>query len=383
MSPVVTVFLGWVKSLKLSTLNKNSPGQNAQLTALCDPRILNSRVRLISRGTEDCAQDIFSMEICGTIHAPSDTHSITVQVSIVDQTQPVIKHVEAKIKKWQEKDSSIFCYKADLGRLSGKDTTVSDWMAVAKIEVDWLILPRKGQRNLRFNTSIFSAETGDEIAHAVCSFIYENTASGYLDLAENINRTKTLAVVLGFAVSAADGKLFNCEVEVIKNWARENIGNPCDKTGRKLEKALKKTMAFFRDGNQVDTYKICKEIAEISPLVNRYDILNLCLNVVLANDSVTAEEQAILKNLAKWLEVDMERFRAMAEKVLPIGTYKIKDMEFALGVTVDMSQAQVNKQLNHEYQKWNARVTNSNPAVRVQADHMLNFIAEARSKQTC
>jgi len=36
--------------------------------------------------------------------------------------------------------------------------------------------------------------------------------------------------------------------------------------------------------------------------------------------------------------------------------------------------------LNKEYAKWNARVTNTDPQVRTQADQMLGLIAEARSQ---
>ncbi|GAG30423.1 unnamed protein product [marine sediment metagenome] len=87
-----------------------------------------------------------------------------------------------------------------------------------------------------------------------------------------------------------------------------------------------------------------------------------------------------MKNLATWLNLDMNRFRCITERILPANMHEIKDAEVILGVTSDMSKEAARRHLNEEYRKWNARVTNSDPAIQTQADHMLKFIANARSE---
>jgi tellurite resistance protein len=205
-----------------------------------------------------------------------------------------------------------------------------------------------------------------------------------MDLQENIERTKILAVALAFAVSAADNKLYDCEIELIKNWARDNIleNSASDKDEHKLDKALEKTIAFFRGGNKLDAYNICDEIVGIAPVAQRYDILELCLYVAQSKGSVTTEELALLKNMADWLGADHERFRIMMEKVLPVEMHEVRDIETILGISSDMSREKVRKHLNKEYSKWNSRVTNSDPDIQSQADQMLKLIAEARSQYT-
>jgi len=352
---------------------------------------LDCRVQLTRQKKDNCVFDAFDVEICGSISARRDTDNATLKVSIMDITDGAAKAkpVQARVKQWQIQDSSpqgggppIFCYNADLGRLPRQVTTLSDWMSVAQLHVDWLRFARKGKRNLQFNTSILSCESGKELACGKCTFAYENPDFGYIDLEENIRRTKTFAVALAFAVSAADDKLYDCEVEFIKDWARANIGGAqaSDKVRRKLEKALNETIAFFRDGKQLDTYEICKEVVEIAPLAERYDILDLCLYVAQANGSVAAEELDVLKDLANWLEVDTNRFREMMGKILPVSMCEVKDAEVILGVTSDMSGENALEHLNKEYIKWNSRVTNSNPEIQSQADQMLKLIAEARSR---
>jgi hypothetical protein len=122
---------------------------------------------------------------------------------------------------------------------------------------------------------------------------------------------------------------------------------------------------------------------EIVPLAQRYDILDLCLHVVQANGVAAAEEIALIKNFAEWLEVDTNRFRGMVEKILPVGMHEATDQEVIFGVSADMSKEKTRRQLNKEYNKWNSRVTNPDPKIQHQADQMLKLIAEARAKSEC
>jgi len=280
-------------------------------------------------------------------------------------------------------NSDVFCHNADLGKLPNKDTTLPDWMSVAKLQCDWMLPPHRGKRNLQFTISIRSGLDNQEICDAGCNLGYENPAFGYIDLQENIRRTKTLAVAIAFAVSAADDKLYNCEIELIKNWARNNIdvSQASEKAKHQIENALKITTQFFQSGYKVDTDEICREVVEITSVAQRYEILELCLQVAQAKGVATKEEITLLQNLADRLEVDGDKFRAMMEKILPVTIHQVKDMEVILGVRADMGKEETCQHLNKEYRKWHARVTNSDPQVQAQADQMLQFIAEARS--TC
>jgi tellurite resistance protein len=349
-----------------------------------DLNVLNCRIQRKNHQEGGCIVDAFSVEICGSIHAPSDKNNAVVRISIQDITEGSVfpKPVQAKVKQWQAADSDVFCYSTDLGRLPNHVTILSNWTSVARLRVDWLVFPYKGRRNLRFDISIYSARDNQELASALCCCNYDNPSFGYMELQENIERTKTLAVALAFAVSAADNRMYDCEIKLIKKWARDNIDPSLesDRDGRKLDKALNEIVNFFRDGNKLDSYEICREIVEIAPATKRYDVLDLCLHVAKANGSVAIEELEMLKNLANWLEIDGEKFRTMMEKVIPVEMHEVKDIESILGVTSDMNEDKTRAHLNKEYVKWNARVTNTNPEIQSQADQMLKLIAEARAQ---
>jgi uncharacterized tellurite resistance protein B-like protein len=354
-----------------------------------DMRVLNCRIQWTKQEEENSIYDAFSIEICGSIQAPSDNCDTTLQISITDVTDGAAnpKVVQSRLPQWSSPngpDPSAFSFRARLGKLPHQVTTLSDWTSIAQIRFDWLMFPRKGKRQLQFATSIMSADGNQQFARAQCEFACENPMFGYIDLQENGERTNILAVALAFAVSAADNKLYDCEIELIKNWARDNVleSSASDTDEQKLDKALEKTISFFRGGNNIDTYKICDEIVAIAPVAQRYDILELCLYVAQSKGSVTAKELTFLKNMAEWLEVDSERFRIMMEKVLPVDMHQVRDVETILGITSDMSKERVRKHLNKEYSKWNSRVTNADPDIQTQADQMLKLIAETRSQYT-
>jgi hypothetical protein len=375
--------------IKSRLLHQAEPENLQESSQPIDMRGLNCQVQWTKLEEENRIYDALNLEICGSISAPNDMCDITLQISILDITDGIdeAKVVQSRLPQWSSQngpDPSAFSYRAKLGKLPHSITTLSDWTVIAQIRFDWLLFPRKGKRQLQFTTSIISADNNQELGRTQSEFTCENPAFGYMDLQENIERTKILAVALAFAVSAADSKLYDCEIELIKNWARDNIleNSTSDKDERKLDKALEKTIAFFRGGNNLDTYKICDEIVVIAPVAQRYDILELCLYVAQSKGSVTSEELTLLKNMADWLEVDHERFRIMMEKVLPVEMHEVRDIETILGISSDMSRENVRKHLNKEYSKWNSRVTNSDPDIQSQADQMLKLIAEARSQYT-
>ena len=375
--------------IKSRLLHQTEPDRLEESSRPIDMGTLNCRIQWTKLEEENSVYDAFSIEICGSIHAPSDKCDTTLQISIMDVTDGAAnaKIVQSRLLQWSLQDGpdpSAFCYRSRLGKLPHQVTTLSEWTSVAQIRFDWLLFPRKGERQLQFTTSIMSADSNQELVCARCLFTCENPAFGYMNLQENIERTNILAVALAFAVSAADDKLYDCEIELIKNWARDNIleNSASDEDELKLDKALEKTITFFRSGNNLDTCKICDEIVGIAPIAQRYDILELCLYVAQSKGSATAEELTFLKNIAGWLEVDLDRFRIMMEKVLPVDMHEVRDVETILGITSDMSKERVRKHLNKEYSKWNSRVTNADPDIQTQADQMLTLIAEAKSQYT-
>jgi len=364
--------------------NRPSPDLYAPL----DMNILNCRVQMTETKDGDAVYDAFAVEICGSIHAPSDTCGATLNISIQDVSDEsraeAVLDGNPLVNSHGRTDTAEFRYVAELGRLPRRVTKLEDWTAVARLRTDGPVFPRRGKRTLQFKTSVLSADGGRELAAARCNFVYDNSQPGYLDLRENAERTRVLTVALAFAVSAVDNRLYDCEIELIKKWARANVLDDAEsrssQSRAKLEKALSKTVAFFTEGNKLDVYGLCEEIVEIAPLGQRHEILDLCLRVSKAKGSVTAEEMAMVKGLADQLEVKAGKFRDMVDKILPVEIHEVMGVDEILGITSDMSSEKTRRHLNQQYSKWNSRVTSANPDIQSKADQMLKLIAEARGR---
>ena len=359
--------------------SRNPKGQTSPT-----PGGLQCRVLTPSQADHSGTGEAFSVEICGCVRGPSDSACVGAQVVITDVTEGDAEAlpVHSSTAQWQANKPAAFCYRGELGKLPGSTAVLSQWMPVAKIELDSLILPRKGSRRLRFSVALVSSDTGRKLAWAECDHVFENDSFGYVDRQENTEQTKTLAVVLAFTVSAADGKLYDCEIDVIKDWARGSIdyAEISEAASKQFEKALDQTVEFFRSGHQVDSEKICAEITDLAPVSDRYEIVELCLEVARAKGMAGAEELELLKKVSEWLEIDSDKFRTMTAKILPINMHEVENAEIVLGVTPDMDSESTRRRLNDEYRKWNARVTSTDPDVQMQADSMLKFIAEARNQ---
>ena len=301
-------------------------------------------------GDEIC--EVLAVEIRGTVEAPQDAYPTKVSISVSDVTdgrsdpEPVYR----RAKEGRQAELTSFSVHADMGKLPRKRTVLSEWVCVGKIDPGRLLTPRKGLRCLAFSAWVLSRDTGQELACAHCYFDQEIRQFGYIEMEEHAERTKMLAVPLAFAVCAADNTFPDCQVDLIKNWARSNVDTTTatQSAKKKLEKALKEAMGFFRQGHRLDVRQICEELVEIASMGERYDILELCMRVAAADGCVHAEELELLKDMAIWLEADAERVHTMADAILPASMHEVEDLEFVLGVNSNMSAEEARQQLNRE-----------------------------------
>jgi len=382
-----TAFIRTVRSHFAPDANPISP---LDVPVQPDMAGLNCRVCFGPEGRDGSSGDSFVVEICGTIHSHAENDEAALRVTLTDVTGAPhdSKPVLSKAGQWRLNDSNAFCYSAGLGRcrqaslagLAGGETILHNWMRVARLQTGWLVFPRRGERSLLLRASIVSRRDAQELAQAECVFPYYNEESGYIDAEENRQRVKTLAIALAFTVSAADAKMYKCEVDFIKAWARGNIcpSGASNRARRRLEKALNETFTFFRRGRRLNTQGICRELVRLASPADVQDVMALCLHVAQAKGSVAPEELAILGDLARWLGIDADTYRGMVERILPVNMHQVKDTQLVLGVGADMSEEAARQLLNREYSKWNARVTNRDPQIQAQADEMLSLIAEAR-----
>ena len=369
----------YFENIRSRLLRRFRSGSSVQPFVL--PSALYSSVELISR--QD-SSPLFAIKIRGSIHSFADLPRTTVRITVADVTGGPENSlpVRGSDKGWQLPDSQKFCFVTELGPLPASITTIADWTTIAQIDPDWMEFPHSGKKTLLFSISIFGFDNPVEVASSDCTFVYESTAPGYIDLHENAERSKILTVTLAFTVSGADGSLSDSEIEMIKKWARKNI-SPADRPDNakgQLERALNKTISLLRSGNTINAEKVCLELAKIAASAFRLDIMELCLQIAKAGGAVSRTKLNLLKNISSWLAVDKKIVPSLVQKILTPDICEVQDAELFLGVRSDMSSEQTRLLLNEQYKMWSARVTNFDPQIRRKAAGMLRFIAQTRTQ---
>ena len=207
-----------------------------------------------------------------------------------------------------------------------------------------------------------------------------NDSSDCVKVADDVNAATSLAIPLALAVAGVNSWISRGQGRVVEAWATRNgaISPGSGRVGYVFAKLVARFIAFFPSRHLARAAVFGKEIAGISPFAVRCDILELCLRVVRAGGFASVAQLVMLKKMACCFEIKTDRFRSMVERILPITIHEAVDMEICLGVTTEMDNSQICHQLSKEYRKWNARVTNSDRQVRIEAERMLKLVSRAR-----
>jgi len=380
---VLLVWLGWVQPwMPRFVINKkNIPDPIPQRAS-----DLHCRVALTGAEDRNNESTAFEVNIRGLVSAPSDKCEVDVQVLIADVAQDLsgAKPVLSSVRQFQMEDSPAFCFRSHIGNLPNRQTVLSNWTPIAKIRADLLRFPRKGKRTLKFVTSVISVAGERELACGVATIDYQNNQAGYIDARENQQRSEILTARLAGVFCRSAGKVNESAAGVVTDWIGARIKSSANKDDQarrraELEKSLQNAFESSEAKNQSDINATGRQMAETATIIERYEAMELCLQTARAAGRINQEHIDVLGTLANLLRVDPDKFLAMVQKILPLEMYEKQDVRFILGITSDMSPEEVRRQLNHEYRKWNARVTHPDPATRAQAGRMLTLIAEVRA----
>ncbi|MCK4960348.1 MAG: hypothetical protein KAT00_13130 [Planctomycetes bacterium] len=330
--------------------------------------------------------EVFIVKVQGRVVAPSDMFDMDIQILLADVTDGAgdPKPVLGTVSQWQMEDSPVFCYRVHNGKIPRRELLISEWMTVATIRADYLQFPRQGRRRIQFVASLISHQTSAELVCAGAVMDYENAQTGYIDITEDNNQARVLTVRLAVAVAASQGHGNQAQLDVIRQWMDEHI-MACQSNTNKLvirdmlEGALKETTELIESNKKVDIDSVGREMAGALEVIERYNAIELCLHIAGQGDSISGRQIDILRRTAELLDIDGEKFRAMAQKILPVKSGQDDYTNFILGITDDMTVEEKREQLNDEYCKWNGRVTSRDTTIQDQADEMLALIAQVRN----
>ena len=347
--------------------------------------------------TDKAESEYYSVEIKGQFPLSSSV-DVTCLTSILDVTDGednpkfVLSHIDA----FQEESSSAFGSKAPIGIVSG-DQGFSKWVEVSKVFPFILQTPFSGSRKLKILIRLMDSDDIDQIqfgfggndnywVHALEVRINQKE-KGYQESFEERNEGMTLCVKLAMSVAMSDGSFDKKEGQVIKKWMTKAISHLSDDKKKEMKVALNSAMSESNKALKSGTFlrsPIIKRLNKINDTGMKYDVMELCYDVMAADGKADKNEITELNQIGTALKLDnkeLEKIRDMRMIDLSGSIDENDDPQTLLGIDATWSKPKVKSHLMNEFKKWNSRLNSSSEKKdREHAQRMLDLIGEERKK---
>jgi len=351
-----------------------------------------------SKKVSDYTFEFLEVQVRGLIPVPQSQVDCSIYTHIFDITDQSHRPIMSALEGYSEPNSKTYQYITELGPVPF-ESGYKSWVTVSRIILDYIVLPYSGNRNIliqvcvvptnnppKSNLGFREGNTDQIYAISKTTTNYQTEEIGYLESANNRREVEEIIIELGFHIAASDGQLSPEEGTVIKEWASDilassNLDNN-ENEKQRLNKAI--TTSFERANNgQIDSDNLVNRLNDIATVQEKYEAIELCLDVMKADSIADENELNQIDIIAKKMEIDPDRFRALQDRRLAevkhIDTTQ-RSIEQILGITPKMSKEDIRKHLAREYTKWNSRVLSEDENVRTRAKEMLIHIANARKR---
>jgi tellurite resistance protein len=331
---------------------------------------------------EETEFSVLNIGIRGAVSAPYGGFKTKVRVELFDETEEKLP-ILVMLEDLQAPGSLAFLYQEEGPTLPYAENFMTDWVDMFSFPLDLMVFPRSGIRKITILFYLLDS-AGKRIVEKASSTVNVNfSEKGYLERQEERIRVRELTLRLAMAVSAVDGHLAGEESELIKKWVTEHVDlndDEDDEERDSLNRAIKTAYRDLTEGEGIKISPLCEEINEKASTAEKYDALELCVELAGADSVAEKEEMAVLKEIAENLSIDQSKLRGFVDKHLPVMIHADQSVEDLIGLTPDMSAAEKKKVLRRAYRHWNGMVTHADSQKRQQAVEMLALIASERAK---
>lgn len=361
-----------------------------------EPYFGPAEITVTDEKREESGIEFKSVKLRGLI--PVDrAATVTVSTHLMDVTeednwQPLISYAEAL----QEDNTIAFQQKQEGISLTPGDSFTS-WIQCAVILPSALQAPYKGPRKIAVIVVAYSESDPaalhsgyyDDVEKLVIvkrtDLMLEFEDVGYLEERENSELCRLLSIEIAVAVAMADGALDDTEGEVIRQWMAKNIefysGDKQEEMRQRFNTALQNAYSDASDGS-LSFSPLCERLKDIGDKKSKYDTIELCMDVMVADGVADPEELDTIKSIAEIIDFDLSEMDRMKEERL-IDNNLLSNSENSyhiLGIDESWNKREKLKHIRSEFQKWNNRLTSlPEGEERENAQRMLDMIAEVRA----
>tara|TARA_B100001057_G_scaffold166494_1_gene167214 strand:+ start:1581 stop:3089 length:1509 start_codon:yes stop_codon:yes gene_type:complete len=202
---------------------------------------------------------------------------------------------------------------------------------------------------------------------------------------------------LAIHLASLENKINQAEINIIKYWLRDKYSwglfDYFDLDESEDVKIKKAELSFFlsqsclkAENKKIDFSNIISDLNEKANLNQKYEIINLLLNVASSDDKLGLKEDKFVNEIAQGLNLDLNYF----QQIKNIAIANVSNIEQSenldisvFNLTENMTKEQKCLKLRQEYSKWNRQTNNNNENIRNRAKKMVKYAAEMRKKYGC
>jgi uncharacterized tellurite resistance protein B-like protein len=313
-----------------------------------------------------------------------------------ETSMPILSTFE----RMSEADSRVFEHAVSIGNM--QDKYWPDWARVSALIPESLIGPHKGTRTIELSCFLWYAHLkpkfergflaeGISFDGAINVFKHEfklklNNA-GYMEVDEERLRVQIASIKLAISIAMADGSLDQSEGREIKKWIKGIVDSTSESQKNEIKDALNIALedAYKSIKNQpINIEQTCNDIKDIGSSADKFDLIELCLDVMAADGMADKEELKQIELISRLVGIDYDEISKMKDQrliQLDPSSSSNAGLEEKLDINPKWTNEQINKHILAQYGKWNGRLNSLSEGIkRENAQKMLDLIAEARKK---
>jgi len=318
-----------------------------------------------------------SIQIAGRITARQDQTDTDLAVDILDVTDGAAKaeKVLSLSPDWRQAETPEFYYRTHNGMIPYKDAVLVHPILAARVPLHLLRFARRGRRRLQITVTVLALPHSEPIAAACATVEYVCCNEGYLEIQQR--REQVLCACTELACAAAWG---GCDIPqaaaAIRQWVAQATQRftPRSDIAAPIQQLADKEFRY-------DIAGACECVMAWGQKSDRTAAFDAALGAVAAQSGLSEPQQQRLWTIADKLGLSPEQTMELCQKRLLTPNCPLERWPLLLGVYQELSTEDLRRRLTEEYRRWNARVTHTDPKIRMQADIILTLIAELRSRQ--
>ena len=297
-----------------------------------------------------------------------------------------------------EESSRVFEHAVSIGNM--QDKYWPDWARVSALIPESLIGPHKGNRTLQlqcflwyehlkpeFERGYLPEDTTGGINVFTHEFNLNLTNPGYLEVDDERLEVQVASIKLAISIAMADGTLDKSEGTEIKNWVKGIVDSAGESQRSKIKETLNNALEEAYNevkSSPINIEQVCADIKDIGSAADKFDLIELCLDVMAADGEADKEELKQIEQISKLVGIDYDEISKMKDQRLikldPTSSSN-SGLEEKLDIDPEWDNEKINKHILSLYGKWNGRLNSLSEGIeRENAQKMLDLIAEARKK---